>query len=184
VARPPSEDAEDMTIRLYLPLIAALGSILTVSAGSAETRVPAPVAKELEETATICTEAGGKPKTAGAVKRTDLNGDGKEDFVLDVGSIDCEGAASVYGDREKGVSVYAGDGAGGAAQAFSDSAYGMKIEGSGAKAKLWLTLSDPECGRRKGADFASASFCERPVQWNAKTGKFELAPLSTVRMVQ
>ena len=172
-----------LSFALTLPLVAALGALAPVAA-AAETGVPAAVAKELEETAKMCSEVGGKPKTAGAVKRADLSGDGKEDFVLDVASIDCEGAASVYGDREKGVSVYAGDGAGGATLVFRDSVYGVAIERAGAEAKLWLTVSDPQCGRRPGAHFASASFCDRPVQWNAKTRKLELAPLSTIRMVK
>ena len=49
----------------------------------------------------------------------DLNGDGNQDFVLNVGAVGCDGAASIYGDREKGVTVYAGDAKGGAVAAFS-----------------------------------------------------------------
>jgi hypothetical protein len=37
------------------------------------------------------------------VKRADLNADGEQDYVLDGGSVGCEGFASLYGDREKGV---------------------------------------------------------------------------------
>jgi hypothetical protein len=165
-------------MRFFAGLIVATFVLASVPAVAAE--LPSSVTKDLAENAKTCADAGGKPATANAVKRADLNGDGKEDFVLDVGAIDCDGAASIFGDREKGVTVYAGDGAGSAVQAYSDSVYGVKIEGS----TLWLTLSDPQCGRRSGADFASASFCERPVQWNAKAGKFELAPVSTIKMVQ
>jgi hypothetical protein len=62
-------------------------------------------------------------------------------WTLPVASIGCDGAASIYGDREKGVFVYAGDGTGGAALAFSDTAFGAKLEGTGTAAKLWLTVS-------------------------------------------
>ena len=154
--------------------------LAAVAARASQPSLPAAVAKELKGIADVCSEAGGKPMTADAVKRADLNGDGKEDFVVDVGSVNCDGAASIYGDRAKGVSVYVGDGAGGAAPAFSDTVFGAKIEG----AKLWLTVSGQQCGKKPARDFASENFCERPLTWNAKTGKFEYAPVSTVKMVQ
>jgi hypothetical protein len=154
--------------------------LAALSAPAAEPSLPASVAKELKAVVDMCSEVGGKPATAQAVKRVDLNGDGKEDYVLDVGSVNCEGAASVYGDREKGVSVYAGDGAGGAVQAFSGMVYGVKLEGT----KLWLSVSGAGCGKKPAQDFASESFCERPLTWNAKTQKFEFAPVSTVKMIQ
>lgn len=56
------------------------------------------------------------------MKRVDLNGDGQDDFVLDVGSVNCDGAASVYGDRA--------------------------------------------------------------IAWNARTRKFDYAPVATVRMIE
>lgn len=156
----------------------ALWFLAVVSASAAD--LPATVAKDLKAIADVCTEAGGKPLTNDAVKRVDLNGDGKEDFVLDVGSVNCDGAASIYGDREKGVTVYAGDGAGGAATAFNGSVYGSKLDGT----KLWLTVSGQECGKKPAKTFGEESFCERPIVWNDKTKKFDWAPVSTVKMVQ
>ena len=146
--------------------------------------LPATVAVDLKEVAAMCTEAGGKALAADAVKRVDLNGDGNEDFVFDVGSIACDGAASIYGDREKSVTVYVGDGQGGAVPAFRDMVYGMKIEGSGTAARLWLTVAGEACGRKPAPDFASESFCDRPIAWNAAGRKFAYAPVSTVRMIQ
>lgn len=147
-------------------------------------RLPAAVAATLKSIAATCTEVGGKPMTARVVKRIDLNGDGKEDFVVDVGSADCDGAASIYGDREKGVSVYAGDGLGNASEAFSDFVYGVTIEGTGPAAKLWLTVSGESCGKKPAADFASENFCDRAIVWDVKTKKFDYAAVSTVRMIQ
>jgi hypothetical protein len=147
-------------------------------------KLPAVVAADLKAVAAQCAEVGGKALTTDAVKRADLNGDGHEDFVLDVGSINCDGAPSIYGDREKGVTVYVGDGQGGAKNAFSDSVYGAAIEGTGPAAKLWLTVSGAQCGKKPAADFASESFCDRSLAWNAKTRKFDYAPTSTVRMIQ
>jgi hypothetical protein len=165
-----------------LPGVAVLFSCAAVHAATPP--LPAVVAKALKETAAICTEVGGKPNTSQAIKRADLNGDGIEDYVLDVGSVGCEGAASVYGDREKGVIVYVGDGKGGAKEAFNGMSYGATLEGSGAAAKLWLTVSGGSCGKPPAKDFASENFCDRAIVWNAKTQKFDFAPVSTVKMIQ
>ena len=113
------------------------------------------VAKAVKDTAAVCTEVGGKADTTNAIKRADLNGDGIEDYVLDVGSVNCDGAASVYGDREKGVLVYVGDGKGGATEAFNDMSYGVTLEGTGPAAKLWLAVSGQRCGKTPAKNFAA-----------------------------
>jgi hypothetical protein len=151
---------------------------------AAQAKVPATVATDLAAIAAQCSEVGGRPRTADALKTVDLNGDGNDDYVLDVGSVSCDGAASIYGDREKGVAVYVGDANGATVTAFSDSVFGAKIEGSGAAAKLWLTVSGAQCGKKPAADFASEAFCDRALTWNATTSKFDYAPVSTVRMVE
>jgi hypothetical protein len=163
-------------------VVAGLLGCLGATVASAQT--PVVVATALKELTTMCTEVGGKPLAEEAVKRADLNADGKEDYVLDAGSVGCDGAASLYGDREKGVTVYVGDGKGGAKQAFSDMVFGTKIEGTDSAAKLWLTVSGAGCGKKQAADFASESFCDRPLAWNATKQAFEYAPLSTVKMIE
>ncbi len=147
-------------------------------------KLPTIVAASLNSLDDTCREVGGKPLTSDVVKRVDLNADGKEDFVVDVGSANCDGAASIYGDREKGVAVYVGDGMGGATEAFSDSVYGAAIEGTGPAAKLWLTVTAQQCGKKPAADFATENFCDRALVWNAQMKKFQYAPVSTVRMLQ
>lgn len=159
--------------------------IIANAAYAADTAAILPVVvKALKAVADQCSEVGGKPLTKDAIKHADLNGDGKQDFVLDVGSVNCDGAASIYGDREKGVSVYVSDGKGGALLAFSDSVYGVTLEGKGAAAKLWLTVSGQQCGKKPARDFASENFCDRALVWNAKTSKFDYAPVATVKMIQ
>ena len=167
-----------------LVLAGSVVLVWCVAAQAATSPLPAVVAKAVKDTAAICTEVGGKADTSNAVKRADLNGDGIEDYVLDVGSVNCDGAASIYGDREKGVLVYVGDGKGGATEAFNDMSYGMTLEGAGPAAKLWLTVSGQSCGKPPAKDFASENFCDRAIVWNAKTRKFDFAPVSTVKMVQ
>jgi hypothetical protein len=60
----------------------------------------------------------------------------------------------------------------------------VTIEGAGPAAKLWLTVSGQQCGKKPAADFASENFCDRSILWNARTQKFEYAPVATVRMIQ
>lgn len=174
----------------FLPTALAALALLTAyaAAEAADSKLPAAVAAGVKSVADLCTEVGGKPLTADAVKRADLNGDGQQDYVLDVGSVNCDGAASIYGDREKGVIVYVGDGTGGggggAKEAFNDSVYGVQIEGTGAAAKVWLTVSAERCGKKPEKDFATENFCDRPLVWNAGAQRFDFAPVSAVRMIE
>jgi hypothetical protein len=104
--------------------------------------------------------------------------------VIYLGWVDCDGAASIYGDREKGVLVFAGDGNGGALAAFNDLAFDAAIEGEGAAARLWLTTMGAMCGKEPAADFASEHFCDRAIAWDAATNSFDYAPVSTVRVFE
>ena len=163
--------------------------VLTLLAGISHaagdtTPLPASVTADLKSVADMCREVGGSPNTDEAVKSSDLNADGQADFVLFVGSVMCDGAASVYGDRMKEVHVYAGDGRGGAREAFVDLVYGMLIEGTGSTARVWLTVSGKQCGKPPAPNFASESFCQRALAWNAASGRFDYAPVSTVRMIE
>jgi hypothetical protein len=164
--------------------LAGPGAALAADPPVPAPRLPPTVAADLKAIADQCTDAGGKPLTGDAVKRADLNADGKEDFVLDTGSVNCDGAASIYGDREKWVGVYVGDGKGGATSAFTDAVYGVTIEGTGPSSRLWLTVSGQQCGKKPAPDFASENFCDRAIVWNAGTKKFDYAPVSTVRMIE
>jgi len=147
---------------------------------SAAATLPAAVQKELKALEAVCTEVGGTPRSEKAVTEVDLTADGKVDWVVAVEGIDCEGAPSVYGDRAKGLTIFVADAAGGATQAFAASAYGVKVDGG----KVWLTVSGQECGKPPAKDFASESFCDRPLAWNAAQQKLEWAPVSAVKMVQ
>lgn len=164
--------------------LAGTGNALAADAPVPALQLPATVAADLKSIADQCREVGGKPQTANAVQRADFNGDGKDDFVLDTGSVNCDGAASIYGDREKWVGVYVGDGQGGASSAFIDSVYGVTIEGTGSASRLWLTVSGEQCGKKPAKDFASENFCDRAIVWNAGTKTFDYAPVATVRMIE
>jgi hypothetical protein len=146
--------------------------------------LPAVVSADLDGAAAACTAASGKPLMTQATLRADLNADGREDYVVNVGGINCEGAPSVYGDREKEVSVFIGDGRGGATRVFADSTFGVTIEGTTTAAKLWLTFSGSNCGKPPASDFASETFCDRALDFPADAREPVLAPLETVRILR
>jgi len=176
-----------MSLRRFAPALAfAITRVWVAAAGpaAAEEKLPAAVVADVKSNADLCREIGSTPNTANAVKSADLNGDGKPDFVFLNGWIHCPASASLYGDREKVVVVYAGDGAGGAVSAFTDMVFDAKLEGTDTAMKLWLTTSGAGCGKPPAADFSQENFCDRAIVWNATTKKFEYAPVSTVRMIQ
>lgn len=156
---------------------------LLMSCAAATATLPAAVDVELKAIADVCREVGGKPDVSGATLRADLTADGTLDYVVDVGAARCEGAASIYGDREKGVSIFVTDAKGKAFKAFSDSSFSVRLETAGKASKLWLTVMGRSCGKAPARDFASEHFCERALRWNAKARTFDYAPISTVRQL-
>ncbi|MEZ5474637.1 MAG: hypothetical protein R3E72_06480 [Steroidobacteraceae bacterium] len=161
-----------------------LAALAVMANANAAEKLPAPVAKAMRDIAAVCSDVGGKPQMKDALQRADLNADGLMDYVVNVAGVNCEGAVSVYGDREKGVMVFTADAKAGAHEAFNDSVYGVRLERSQSSARLWLTVSGEGCGKKPAANFASEAFCERPLVWNAKTGKFAYAPVSMIRMIE
>lgn len=159
-------------------------SVFAAQLQAAGAPLPRVVAAQVQALVASCREVDGKPELAGLVQRADLNGDGREDYVVDVAGMVCVGAWSVFGDRAKDLSVYAGDGRGGAALAFSEPVFGTRLEPAPRGTQLWLTVMGQACGQPAARDFASERFCERPLRWNARTGRFDYAPLSMARMLR
>ena len=159
-------------------LVFALGLL---ASGPAHAALPTAVNAELRAIANLCREVGGKPDVAAALLRADLNGDGRKDYVVDVGGARCDGAAGIYGDREKGVSIFVTDAKGNAVKAFSDSSFAVRLEGGSNPSTIWLTVMGRGCGKAPARDFANEHFCERALRWNPKTRSFDYAAISTVR---
>jgi len=170
-------------------MIQRLAALLALAAACACSQIPsdaqpAAVTAALKALTDDCTTVGGRPDAKDAVKRAELNGDGVPDFVLYAGWVVCVDAYSVFGDREKSLTVFAGDRKAGAVEAFIASVYDAKVEDSGGTAQLWLTTSAEECGRPRAEVFADEVFCDRAIAWGASAGRFEYAPVSTVRLIQ
>jgi hypothetical protein len=168
---------------LLIAALLALPGLVACGRAPAD-ELPATVAAAVTALAAECSGVGGTPHTADAVKRADLNGDAREDYVLFAGWIHCENAASVYGDRTKSLAVFPGGERGSVGQPFTDMVYDASIESAVGAAKLWLTVAGGGCGRPPAPDFASESFCDRPLAWSAQARRFDYAPVDTVRMIE
>lgn len=162
---------------LAIPMLAAC-------AESSGADLPPTVVEAVALLAEICTASDGKPRADDTVRRVDLNGDAVDDFVVYAGWMVCENAWSVFGDREKVLRVYAGDGRGAAPEVFVGSVYDAAIETTAAGAALWLGVSAESCGRPRAETFAEETFCDRAIVWNAATRRFDYAPLETIRLIQ
>lgn len=170
-------------IMRYGAMVVALALVSAACAKPPSTELPAPVAAILAGWADECRAVNGAPRSDDAVKRLDLNGDSREDYVLFQGWLACDNAPSVFGDREKTLMVFAGDDAGGARPALDKQVYDARIEESGTARVLWLTTSAAECARPPAQSFSEETFCDRAVVWNP-SGLFEYAPVETARIIE
>lgn len=143
--------------------------------------LPSQVAVAVDALASQCRAAGGRPLADRAVSRGDFNSDGREDFVVYAGWMDCENAVGVFGDREKGIAVFAGEGAVGSSEAFTHSVFDVKIEEKRGKNQLWVTVSGVDCGKVPAATFSQESFCDRAIVWDAAAGQFNIEPIGAGR---
>lgn len=146
--------------------------------------LPLQVAAAVNALAGQCSAVGGRPRADAAVRRGDFNSDGREDFVLYAGWMVCEGAVSVFGDRERNVAVFAGNVTGGSSGAFTQSVFDVMIEEKEGRHQLWFTVSGADCGKAPAATFSEESFCDRAIVWNAATNQFNYEPLSAGRIRQ
>ncbi len=162
----------------------AAGAVVAACGGGASESLPAAVTAGLASLTEQCTSVDGVAHAEAAVQRADLDADGDDDFVVYAGWIFCENAASIYGDREKPVLVYAGDGRGAAVEAFNNLAFDANVERDGGSARLWLTTWAGGCGRPRAATFAEETFCNRAIEWNAAGKRFDYAPVATIRLIE
>jgi hypothetical protein len=131
----------------------------------------------------MCYEGGGTPHADDAIRRADLNADGYDDYILFAGWIHCENAASIYGDRQKSLVVFAADGHGGASEAYRDFVFDAEFEVVTGVTRLWLTTMAEQCGRPAAQTFAQETFCRRAIVPVTKA-KFEYAPVSTAVIIE
>lgn len=169
-----------------LPLAFLL--LLGAAQAQAPKKLPAVVQKELAEMARTCRDVGGKPmKSPDLLTVADLTGDGIPDYVIDQGSFNCDGAASLYaGSGGSQMAVYVGTPDGQAFPAFSSGSFGVKVDNSSKPARLQIVVGGPLCGQRVTANTPRSEYksCWRPVDWNEKKRKMDFAPVSQAKFIQ
>lgn len=148
-------------------------------------RPPAAIAKDILDLGTACREAGGKPgRSPGMIQIADLTGDGLPDFVLDLNTYNCEGAASAVGAGQSGatISIYVGGPGATARKVFDTAAFSAKVRGA-PRQRVWLDVQGADCGQADAASVATANLkaCSRPLNWSPARGTFAYAPLREAR---
>jgi hypothetical protein len=164
-------------------LIPALLAVLAMSSNAyAAPPLPTAVRGAVDTMNADCTAAGGKPGASpGLISTVDLNGDGRNDYVINTAAFDCEGAASLFVGAGGGgsVEVFIATANGSATNAFEHGADGMRVE----QGRLWLAVGGPLCGQKVTEDTPRSAMqaCWRPLQWDASRRKLDFAPPSSVR---
>lgn len=166
--------------RLFPALFAGLLGCAACSQAP-NSAAPAAAIAALDALARECRDAGGSPHTADALWSADLDADGRDEHVLFVGWIQCENAASLYGDREKYLAVFNDSDI---APVFEDAVFDIKIERADDRAELWLTVMAEACGYPRASTFVEEHFCERAIVRDTATRRFGYAPLETIRPIE
>lgn len=146
-------------------------------AGQARAEEPALVAAYTRQLAERCGPLPAGAAAPNLVDRLDLNGDGKDEWVVDAARYPCPGRSAVATAAGAQVTVFKGVDGAVAVPAFQQAAFGARLQRTpeGAMA-LFITLGGRDCG----ADEAQ-SRCERRVLWRAGEGRFDLAPVTPIK---
>ncbi|ACK49218.1 hypothetical protein Msil_0238 [Methylocella silvestris BL2] len=173
---------------LILGIVGALAAQQSAAARSPNS-LPLELRRYIVELNNSCKEAGGAPgKSSNLVKFADLTGDAVVDYVVDVSAYECGGAASALSAGQSGaaVAVFVGGPNNTAVKAYDNTVYGVNIDESGPKPRLYIDVAALDCGQKNAAKlpFSSWKFCSRPLDWNAAKNTFVFAPLAEARPVR
>ena len=168
-----------------LALLAAAIALPAAAQQGPAGRPPVAITQDILALGAACREAGGKPgRSPGMIQITDLTGDGIPDYVLDVNTYVCDGAASALGAGRRGaaISIYVGSSDNTARKVFNGLAYGAKVRGA-PRQRVWLDVQGVDCGQQDASSLSMAAqtACSRPLNWNPGTGAFTYAPVREAR---
>ncbi|MBV1691474.1 hypothetical protein KRR38_28270 [Novosphingobium sp. G106] len=171
-----------LTLRVSGLSILATIAGAAISAQAAAPVFPPAVMADLRDMASQCREVTNKPGKPGtAVRRVDINADGRTDFLVFQGEYDCEDAVSLlapgasYGVVTK---LYLGQANGGVTKAWEDSTWGPQVVRIGTATAYTFDLMGSICGDRRGSRVAVADrlSCTLQLRPDAR-GKWGLQPL-------
>ena len=108
---------------------------------------PEDIAEIIAEAAKICRSSGGSPDTAPILRGDDLNGDGKNDWIVDFAKFKCEGAANpTCNPNGCTLQLYLGNGEGWDL-VFEDFVKAYKFSSSGKTRTMHVTTSGVPCNK-------------------------------------
>jgi len=178
-----------------MPRSGAAAAIALVLQGSAyaappsASGLPARVSQHVKDLNFDCSRLGGIPsRSPGLLRKIDLTGDGRTDYVIDVARYQCRRAVTfAYGGHDgPAVFIYVGEANGKTFLGYEGASQdGTKIKAYEGHPQVWLTVGALACGQPRGSakSFADWWWCSRPLDWNARMKKFELAPISQARRI-
>ena len=138
-------------------------------AGPAAAQTPAIIEAATEGNFAACREAGGTPSTGpDYLTEVELNGDGTPDYVMNLMGLTCENAVSYFcGSAGCPVTVWL-SGPGGHAEAWSNYAQGIEVQGQTVVAYLHGQFCDPPTTGVDG--------CEERLDFAGKTASAAASP--------
>ncbi|MDH4980716.1 hypothetical protein [Hyphomicrobium sp. D-2] len=88
----------------------------------------------------------------GFIEMMDLNGDGREDAIIDYQYVHCDGATETFcGSGGCTLRLYSGSRNGAFAEAGEFLSYGLKLRGSGKKRRIAISVHGSACGKAGAA---------------------------------
>jgi hypothetical protein len=165
-----------MTMDLKRVRVLAL-AVAACASGQARAQEPALVAAYTRQLAERCGPLPAGAAAPSLVDRLDLNGDGKDEWVVDAGRYPCPGRSALATAAGAQVTVFKGIDGGVAVPAFQTAAFGSRLQRTPeGTVVLVITVGARDCA----AEDAQAR-CERRLLWRATEGRFELAPAAPVK---
>lgn len=171
------------------PAVAAILAALQASGLEATpvsaTDLPTEVRRDVKNMDYWCRRFGGiPPKKQPFVRKVDLTGDGRPDYIVDLGLYDCRKHVSFMDGGHDGrpVRIFVSGPKHTAHLAYDGYSHGVKLTSTHGRSRIWLRVGALACGQPPGSKvFASWWFCLRPLQWNGRTKRFVFGPLSEIR---
>lgn len=88
----------------------------------------------------------------GFIEMSDLNGDARDDAIVDYQYLHCDGSSSAFcGSGGCTLRIYSGGRDGRFAEAGEFLSYGLKVQGKGSKMRLAISVHGSECGKAGAA---------------------------------
>jgi hypothetical protein len=157
---------------------AAIGALFLLGGA---TPWPEAVATHVRDMAAECTQVHGEFAAGPGIEHGHLDA-GPEYWAVDEAGAQCKGAETVFsGQGGSQIIVYLSRHGGSPEHAFESGSYGMTIERSGDRSRIWITVGGKLCGQSGEPAFADIMSCDRSLKWDAASETLKLAPLSEAR---